>query len=378
MMELFKAMGPNLNCYRFSFDEKLLDEIRDTYTSQVQPYFDAPQNASLFEGGYTKGGEFHVGGGGYFYTSYGAAPLLWISCNEWQSYEKFDHVLETFDVKKEVKAHVDFKDIVRLYCGFFVVGDRCYNENFHVDYRPTANAYTLLTPLFPTEPGHGNLLYKDQSGTTQTYVYKSGEAVVFGEQFTHCTEPYAQTDTPRVLLSLQLGTDKILHWDALKQTIATQSKFLVLPCGHRLGHCQCLDASNSGKSTSRSETREVGRGEAITMAAKSYKAGQHSQAQHVCHELLKVEPAHPVALYLLGSIALIAGDYKSAVSFILKSFEFDPYNGEAFIHLGQAYAALGDNDKAKICFDKCLAMNPDYQSGQFEVDTQAIPPRSMF
>jgi len=43
------------------------------------------------------------------------------------------------------------------------------------------------------------------------------------------------------MLSLTFGTDKIKHWDALKQTIGEQSIFTMLPCGHQKGTCEYLD-----------------------------------------------------------------------------------------------------------------------------------------
>ncbi|MFV9614569.1 MAG: hypothetical protein ACNYZG_01365, partial [Gammaproteobacteria bacterium] len=60
------------------------------------------------------------------------------------------------------------------------------------------------------------------------------------EGFEHATEPYAETDTLRVMLSFTFGTDKSEYWNTLKETIGNQSNYMILPCGHEKGSCQCF------------------------------------------------------------------------------------------------------------------------------------------
>lgn len=38
------------------------------------------------------------------------------------------------------------------------------------------------------------------------------------------------------MLSFAFGTDKIEYWDLLRETIAGQSNYMVLPCGHERDH----------------------------------------------------------------------------------------------------------------------------------------------
>ena len=66
------------------------------------------------------------------------------------------------------------------------------------------------------------------------------EAIVFGDGFEHATEPYPESDNLRVMLSLTFGTDKSEYWNTLKQTIDHQSNYMILPCGHEKGTCQCF------------------------------------------------------------------------------------------------------------------------------------------
>jgi hypothetical protein len=178
--------------------------------------------------------KFHV-------TSYGSAPLLWISNGNSHTYKRFKSFMDELGIMDELKTMVDFENHIQVYCGFFVVGNKMDRQTWHKDYFDGANGYTLITPLFELEHAHGNLLYKDESKNTKTYEYKMNEAIIFGDGFEHATEPYARTDELRVMLSLTFGTDKIEYWDTLKETIGEQSNYMILPCGHQKGTCECLE-----------------------------------------------------------------------------------------------------------------------------------------
>lgn len=177
--------------------------------------------------------QFHV-------SSYGTAPLLWISSNNAHTYQLFKTFMDEIDVMDDIKKLVDFDDHIEVYCGFFVVGKKMDRQTWHKDFVDGANGYTLITPLFDLDKSHGNLMYKDASLAIKAYEYKMNEAIIFGEGFEHATEPYAETDTLRVMLSFTFGTDKSEHWNTLKETIGNQSNYMILPCGHEKGSCQCV------------------------------------------------------------------------------------------------------------------------------------------
>ena len=113
-------------------------------------------------------------------------------------------------------------------------------QTWHKDFVDGANGYTFITPLFDLDKSHGNLMYKDGASNIKTYEYKMSEAVVFGDGFEHATEPYPETEALRVMLSFTFGTDKAGYWDILKETINEQSNYMILPCGHEKGTCQCI------------------------------------------------------------------------------------------------------------------------------------------
>lgn len=178
--------------------------------------------------------KFHV-------TSYGTAPLIWISNNNKHTYNIFKSFIDGLGIMDDIKTLVDFDDHIQVYCGFFVVGKKMDRETWHKDYFDGANGYTLITPLFELENTHGKLMYKGPLSNIKIYEYKMNEAIIFGEGFEHATQPYAQTENLRVMLSLTFGTDKIEYWNTLKETIGEQSSYMILPCGHEKGSCQCLE-----------------------------------------------------------------------------------------------------------------------------------------
>ncbi len=240
-MKRLKKISPELNAYTVSYDASLLDRLRKVFNASLLQGLIARQNAGLLAGeskvNLMVGDEklqFHI-------LSYDKAPLLWISNNNIRTYNIFKSFLTSLDIIDDIKELVDYDKDLRMYCGFFVVGNKMDRETWHVDYYNGANAYTLITPLFELDDSHGNLLYKDENSNVKKYIYKMNEAVVFGEDFHHETELYEKTDKLRVMLSLTVGTDKMEYWDVLKNTIGDQSNFMILPCGHQKGTCHCIE-----------------------------------------------------------------------------------------------------------------------------------------
>jgi hypothetical protein len=238
-MKKLTRIGDGSNAFKFSFAGELLTEIRESYSRELHPVLSNPQNRHLFEGGRVVRQPFGAASGNYFIWSFLDYPLLWISGNNPETYAIFRRFFDSLDIDDDIKELVDYDEKIVVYCGSLVIGDHSSEHSFHVDYQPGANAYSLLTPLFDLDPGHGDLLYREGDDTIKAYTYEVGEGLLLGDTFYHCTEPYRSTGHLRVLITITLGTDKMEHWDVLKQTIATQSDFLIQPCGHRIGSCNC-------------------------------------------------------------------------------------------------------------------------------------------
>lgn len=234
-------LHPELDAYTFRFDNALLDEIRDSYLQQLAPILDNPKNQYLFEGG--RSHRATIGASApYLALSFESYPLLWLSNNNQEIYQVFRRFFEASGLEEHIRSFVDYKESIVMYCGFLVVGNRAPAAQWHCDYAPGANAFTLITPLFELEPGHGHLLYKLGS-QTERYEYTLGEAIFFGDKTAHCTEPYPPSNSKRVLVSMTFGTDKLEYWPQLKETLESQARYFMLPCGHVFGSCECLDSS---------------------------------------------------------------------------------------------------------------------------------------
>ena len=241
MSSSLKLLHPELDARTFQFEEALLDEIRESYLNRLSPLFEDPENQYLFQGG--RSHRVKVGESApYFALSYESYPLLWVSNNDAQTYALFRRFFDAIGIESEIRGLVDHQEKIVMYCGFLVVGDRAPAAQWHCDYAPDANAFTLITPLFDLEPEHGHLLYK-LGGQTERYQYKLGEAIFFGEKTPHTTEPYEPSVKKRILVSMTFGTDKLEYWPQLRETLDSQAQYFVLPCGHVYGSCECLKTS---------------------------------------------------------------------------------------------------------------------------------------
>ena len=57
-------------------------------------------------------------------------------------------------------------------------------------------------------------------------------------------------------------------------------------------------------------------------------------------------------------------DYTGALNDMEKAVQCDPYNYMNFYHLGGAYYSMGQYDKAKMAWQRCLKINPNYAEAQ--------------
>ncbi len=240
-MKHLQQLEPDLNAYKVNFDGSLLKPLQELFETSLKARLNREGYAYLFEGLQQINIQITDEKLKYHITSYGTAPLLWISNNNEHTYNIFKSFMDKLKIMDDIKQLVDFKNQLEVYCGFFVVGKGMDRPTWHKDFHDGAQGYTFITPLFELDDAHGNLMYKDKASSVKKYTYKINEAVVFGSGFEHATEPYARTDNLRVMLSFTFGTDKIKHWGTLSKTIGEQSNYMILPCGHQKGSCGCCN-----------------------------------------------------------------------------------------------------------------------------------------
>jgi hypothetical protein len=155
--------------------------------------------------------------------------IAWISARTESSFQMFQSAYERMDVARHVRPYLDIDREVHFYAGFVHTRRVCKEPNFHVDWLLTNNeAFTLLTPISGFEGQ--KLLYKKLTGEVAEYAYKPGEAIIFGDHFTHST-PAGVSDPPFSLLVFYFGSDRMKHWGKLLRTQGRQGAMLRRPDG---------------------------------------------------------------------------------------------------------------------------------------------------
>lgn len=150
--------------------------------------------------------------------------LSWVSAASKESFQLFDSLFESLDVKNKTKdvTGVDFPMI--MYSGFFIIRSFATAPVFHQDFTKNcgSSAFTLMTPVQIDETSDkGHLLYKNVFQIESKYRYKKGKAVVFGSNFLHSAEPF-KSKKKYIFLCFTLGSKDMTEWKEIKKTAAVQ------------------------------------------------------------------------------------------------------------------------------------------------------------
>jgi hypothetical protein len=229
------------NAFELTFDASVLAPLASIYESVVAPQLDLQTLRS------TRTHDKLRGDGLCFHVAPYGSSLAWVSADDLPTYHEFLGLFDRLGLADAVKPLVDWRERIVMYQGFYVVTEGVPATTWHVDYYQGANAYTLLTPLYELDPKHGHLWYipdgqKLDNKNIKRHEYRHGAGVLLGDGVFHCTEPHPPGPRRRVLVSLTFGTDRMAHWPVLRRTVGGQSKFVVMPCGHPRGTCQCEGA----------------------------------------------------------------------------------------------------------------------------------------
>ena len=98
----------------------------------------------------------------------------------------------------------------------------------------------------------------------------------------------------------------------------------------------------------------------IQSASEYYQAGDLQRAEHICSELLKVNPDNADALHLLGLIYYKTENYDLAIQHIEKAVKFNPADADAYYNLGNAHEAKGQLDEAITYYQKAIDLDPTF------------------
>ncbi|MFP6749915.1 MAG: tetratricopeptide repeat protein, partial [Alphaproteobacteria bacterium] len=92
--------------------------------------------------------------------------------------------------------------------------------------------------------------------------------------------------------------------------------------------------------------------QALELAIRHYTAGDLAKAEEACQRILEADPNQPVALQMLGVIALQFGQNDVAAKYIIKAIAAKPGDAEAHSNLGLALQKLGRLDESAASYRK--------------------------
>ncbi|HEY7427193.1 MAG TPA: tetratricopeptide repeat protein [Gemmataceae bacterium] len=100
------------------------------------------------------------------------------------------------------------------------------------------------------------------------------------------------------------------------------------------------------------------RDELYAQSCQCYRRGQTAQAEQLCWDLIRLEPLHPGAIYLLGVLALEAGQAARAILHFHHAATLQPADAALHNALGEAYRSAGRPSEAAGCFHEALRHDP--------------------
>lgn len=163
-----------------------------------------------------------TGIGLYALTSDWNGDLRWVSSGNRKGFSFFEEYFHKLKIEEKTKAVLgDCGDLI-MYSGFFVIRSHMTAPHFHYDYSEGVgmSALTLMTPINSIGVA-GHLLYEDLAGDERTYHYSPGNAVAFGANFAHSTQPF-ESETPFRFLCFTYGVKDADRWDLIAETVTEQ------------------------------------------------------------------------------------------------------------------------------------------------------------
>ena len=103
----------------------------------------------------------------------------------------------------------------------------------------------------------------------------------------------------------------------------------------------------------------------FTLAYQNHKKSNFKNAENLYKEVLKTDPNHFEANFLLGTLSMQIKKFDNAKQLLQKAIKIQPNNPDAHYNLGCVFKELGQLDKAIVYFDKVLNIKTDYIEAYF-------------
>lgn len=98
----------------------------------------------------------------------------------------------------------------------------------------------------------------------------------------------------------------------------------------------------------------------LDLAVQHHSNGRLPEARQLYRQILQDDPNQPVALHLLGTIALQTGNFEEAAELITKALNIQPDYVDAHNNLGLTQHKQGHLEQAISSFDKALSLKANF------------------
>lgn len=106
-------------------------------------------------------------------------------------------------------------------------------------------------------------------------------------------------------------------------------------------------------------------GKSVRAAMQSLQAGQLTQAEQLCRQILSDNPSHVDAWHLLGLAMYQLGRFEPAVEYVQQALRLKPDFTHAHFNLGNILLGSKRFSEAADSYRRCLQLQPDYAEAHF-------------
>tara|TARA_B100000686_G_C16780264_1_gene971327 strand:- start:977 stop:2743 length:1767 start_codon:yes stop_codon:yes gene_type:complete len=108
------------------------------------------------------------------------------------------------------------------------------------------------------------------------------------------------------------------------------------------------------------EKKEFKIDEILNTAVTNHRKNNFSVAKKLYDQILKIDPNHVEANFLLGSLYAQTNNYEEAKSFLYKTIKIQKNHAEAYYNLGNVFKEQMEQTKAIESYRKAIEIKPDF------------------
>ena len=97
----------------------------------------------------------------------------------------------------------------------------------------------------------------------------------------------------------------------------------------------------------------------IALARIEFVTGNRTEAESLLNKVLNLQPQHPVANALCGTLKVLQHEFQDAIRFLEKAIQLDPKLGMAYMNLGIAQRQIGLLNESESNILKAIEINPN-------------------